>query len=83
MDAVSSVVSESDYAHIKRILTQGCPHSFKFEESPENKARALARGNQKSFVMNDEVVAETINKEDRNSHLIPLHGWVCKIAPNF
>ena len=47
LDAVSSVVSESDYIHIKRILTQGCPHSFKFEESPENKARALARGNQK------------------------------------
>ena len=83
LDAVSSVVSESDYAHIRRILTQGCPHSLKFEESPENKARALARGNQKSFVMNEDIVAKTINKEDRNSHIVTLHGWVCGIAPNF
>ena len=32
--------------------------------------------------MNEKIVAQTINKEDRNSHLVPLHGWVCKIAPN-
>ena len=31
LDAVSSVVSESDYAHIKRILMQGCPQSSLFE----------------------------------------------------
>ena len=83
LDAVSSVVSQQDYNQIKRILTEGCPHTFKFEEPVDNKARALVRGNQKSFSMNDIVVNKTINKEDRNSHIVPMHGWVCELAPNF
>ena len=33
LDAVKSVVSMSDYMHIERMLTSGCPYELSFEES--------------------------------------------------
>ena len=32
--------------------------------------------------MNNEILAKTINKENKNVHIVPLQGWVCKIARN-
>ena len=42
----------------------------------------IKRGNQKSVLDNPELVNKIINKEDRYSHLIPLHEWVCKLGPH-
>ena len=36
LKAIKSVVSISDYDHIKRILTSGCPFEFKFKDSTES-----------------------------------------------
>ena len=33
--------------------------------------------------MNDEIMAKAINKEDKNGHIVPLQGWICKIDRNF
>ena len=79
---VAPVVSVEDYDQIKRILTKGCPFSLKFEEEGDKKMRAISRGNQKSFIQNPDVVQETLNKEDRNSHLVPMHDWVCRLGSN-
>ena len=70
-----------DLAHIYRILTQGCPSRIEFSEPAENKMNALARGNQKSFDEYPEIVQKTMNKEDRNSHLISLADWVVYFSP--
>ena len=82
LGAVKSVVSVSDYCHIKRILTSGCPFELHFEESSASKFDMIGKGNQKSFDQNPDQVEEIINKEDRNNHILPLHDWVCQLGPN-
>ena len=47
LQAVKSVVSISDYYHIKRILTSGCPFELQFEESSASKFDIVRKGNQK------------------------------------
>ena len=63
----------SDYDHLKRILTQGCPSQFRFDEELQNNHIMMNRGNLKSFVDKPDLVDKTMNKEDRYSHVIPLH----------
>ena len=70
------VSSESDVEHIKRILSDGCPAEFDYEESVENKKIFLQRGNHPSVTIHADVVKETLNKEERNSHVIPFYYWV-------
>ena len=82
LDGVKSVVSISDYVQIERILTTGCPYELIFEETSESKLKLIKRGNQKSFNQYPDQVAKIINKEDRNSHVFPLHEWVCYLGPN-
>ena len=82
LDAVKSVVSMSDYMPIERTLSSGCPHELNFEESTESKLKIIGRGNQKSFIQHSDQVAKSINKEERNSHIFPLHKWACHLGPN-
>ena len=82
LEAVKSVVSISDYYHIKRILTSGCPFELQFEEPSASKFDTIRKGNQKSFNQNPDQVEKIINKEDRNNHILPLHDWVCQLGPN-
>ena len=49
LTALYSHVSKSDYDHIQRILTQGCPAKLHFDEPSTNKLAIVRRGNQKSF----------------------------------
>ena len=37
LEAVKPVVSMSNYMHIERMLTSGCPYELNFEESTESK----------------------------------------------
>ena len=76
-------ISDSNFAHIKRILTQGCPASLNYEEDASSKLAMMKRGNQKNFVDNPDVVKQTINKEDRYSHLLPLAAFFCLFSPFF
>ena len=74
-------VPVDDMSQIMRILTSGCPADFALEESAASKALMIKRGNQKNFVMNEEKVRKTVNKEDRFSHLIPLPPWILDCSP--
>ena len=69
LDAVKYVVSMSDYMHIERMLTSGCPYELSFEESTESRLKIIGRGNQTSFVQHSEQVAKSVNKEERNGHI--------------
>ena len=79
--AIGQYIDPSDLAHIKRILTRGCPAQLTFDEEPENKKRLLERGNQKSFDMHPELVKKTLNKEEKHSHVIALKDWVVQASP--
>ena len=79
---IGQYIEQDDMDHIKRILTSGCPAQLVFEEEAENKNKLIARGNQKSFDMHPEHVKKTLNKEEKNSHLIPVKDWVVRASPS-
>ncbi len=79
--AVRGNVSDDDYAHMKRILLDGCPAQLDFKEPLSNKTEMIKCGNSKSFNNNTTLVLKTMNKEDRYSHLIPLDEIMCRFSP--
>jgi hypothetical protein len=79
--AVRGYVSADDYAHMKRILLNGCPAQLDFKEPLSNKIKMIERGNSKSFNNNTTLVLKTMNKEDQYSHLIPLDEIMCRFSP--
>jgi hypothetical protein len=78
---VSPHVDETNAAHIKWILTQGCPVRISFEETSAMKASIFLKGNQATFKMYPEILTKTMNKEDRYSHLLPVNFWVLHFSP--
>jgi hypothetical protein len=58
----------------------GCP-SIIVKESSEMKATIIEKGNQATFKMYPDIVKKTMNKEDRNSHLLPVKLWVLRFLP--
>jgi hypothetical protein len=84
VDKIMSVArefgTESDADHIERQLTHGCPSGLDYEETQENKTIFLERGNEPSVDLSPDLVAEALNEEERNSHVIPFMGWVVWFA---
>ena len=78
---VRPYISKEDYMHLTRILMQGCPAECLFEELNEDKLLMMQRGNQKNFVENPECVKEALNKEDKHSHILPVHELMCFFSP--
>lgn len=79
--AVHGHVNDEDYEQMERILREGCPSKFTFFFSKANKKKMMQRGNCTSVDSNQDVVAKTMNKEDRNSHLITLPSVICRFCP--
>ena len=75
LSVVSSLISNQDCEHIKRIINQGCPSQLDFEEDSDNKHQVLQRGNQKTFNKYPEVTTKVMNKEEMNSHVLALKAW--------
>ncbi len=69
------------FAHMKRILLDGCPAQLNFEEPLSNKIKMIEHRNSKSFNNNTNLVLKTMNKEDRYSHLILLDEIMCLFSP--
>ncbi len=65
---------------MKRIILNGCPAQFNFEEPLSNKIEMIDQGNSKSFNTNTALVLKTMNKEDRYSHLIPFDKIMCRFS---
>jgi hypothetical protein len=74
-------VLANNYAHMKRILLDGCPAQLNFEEPLSNKIKMIKCRNSKSFNKNTNLVLKTMNKEDWYSHLIPLDEIMCCFSP--
>jgi hypothetical protein len=78
---VSPHVDETNAAHIKWILTQGCPTRISFGETFAMKASIILKENQATFEMYPEIVTKRMSKEDRYSHLLPVKLWVLHFSP--
>ncbi len=78
---VSPYINEEDCKHIKRIIDQGCPSHLHFEEEYENKHLALQKGNQHTFLLHPKVTAKVMNKEEKNSHVLPFKRWLVYFSP--
>jgi len=81
LSAVSQHINEEDCRHIEQIINQGCPSFLNFEERYENKHAVLRRGNQTTFLQHPEVTAKAVNKEEKNSHILPFKGWFVYFSP--
>lgn len=81
LDEITPHVSAVDVEHVKRILTQGCPSYLNFMEPSNNKLNVIRRGNSNTFETNQPLVEKTMNKEERNSHIIPMRKWVVYFSP--
>jgi hypothetical protein len=46
-----------------------------------NKLADIEKGNQQTFEAHPEVVAKTMNKEEKNSHVLPFRHWVVYFSP--
>lgn len=65
-------IPPDDLNHVEQIMTQGCPAKFVKKFDKANKIKMLRRKNSSSLNKNAEVAVETMNKEDKNSHVIPV-----------
>jgi hypothetical protein len=78
---VSPYINEEDREHIKCIINQGCPSHLDFKEEYENKHLALWKGNQHTFLLHPEVTTKAMNKEEKNSHILPFKHWMAYFSP--
>jgi hypothetical protein len=81
LEKVSPYICKVDCKHIVCIINQGCPSHIDFEESYENKHMVLWKGNQQTFLQFPEVTAKAMNKEERNSHVLPFRQWLVHFSP--
>lgn len=80
LDAVAPHVSEEVREHMDRVLNLQVPASFNWEEPAWHKAAFLNRGNSTTVARHAEEVTKTLNKEERNHHVMPFPGWLCRFA---
>ena len=78
---ISPYIEREDVEHIERILAKGVPSYMNFEEASDMTSFIIEKGNQATFKMYPEAVTKTMNKEDKNSHLIPIKRWVLHFSP--
>ena len=81
INEVSPYIEREVVKHIERILTKGVPSYMNFEEASDMKSFIIEKGNLATFKMYPEAVAKTMNKEDKNSHLISIKRWVLHFSP--
>jgi hypothetical protein len=82
LNRIKPHINDTDFQDIERILRTGCPHSIDYELPKASKSEMIARGNQKSLIDHMDLDVETMNKEERHSHIIPLHNYLCRFGPS-
>ncbi len=81
INKVTPFVCKTDIAHIKRVLTQGCPSCLVFDEARENKLFVTQKRNQHTFLQHPEVAKKTVNKIEKNNHVIAPQSWTVLFSP--
>ena len=78
---MSPFVSKADMKKMVRVLAIGCPHDLDFGMPHEEKLKMMKHGKTSSVTNHLNIVKATVNKEKRNSHVVPVHSWLCPISP--
>jgi hypothetical protein len=81
LSVVLSLISDEDCEHIKQIINQGCPSHLNFEEEYKHEHQVLWKWNQQTFLEHPEVTAKAMNKEEKNSHVLPFKPWTIHFSP--
>ncbi len=81
LNRVKELIPSDDYQQMKRILFDGCPAEFSYEESNSSRLRSFDRGNQPSYTRNMEKVKAALNKEDRYSHVLVIDEDLAYFSP--
>ena len=55
-----------------RVLTVGCSHDLDLEMPHEEKLKMIKRGNASLVTDHFDIVKATLNKEERNLHVVPV-----------
>jgi hypothetical protein len=74
-------IEPEDAKHIGQIIMQGCPSLLNFDKDTMNKLAVIDKGNQQTFDVHPEVAKKTMNKEEKNSHVLPFRRWVIYFSP--
>ena len=78
---VKDIASAEDYRHLQRILYDGCPADFNYTESAESQKSSFERGNQPTYFRSPEKTKKGLNKEDKNSFVIPIDDDLAFLSP--
>ena len=81
INGVSPYIEREDAQHIEWILIKGVPSYMNFKKALDMKPFIIEKENQTTFKMYPEAVTKTMNKEDKNNHLIPIKRWVLHFSP--
>jgi hypothetical protein len=81
LEKVLLYIEPKDAKHIDQIIIQGCPSLLNFDEATMNKLAVINEGNQKTFEAHPEVMAKTLNKEEKDSHVLHFRQWVVYFSP--
>ena len=81
LNRVRNIIPDDDYAHMERVLYDGCPAEFNFEESNHSRLRSFDRGNHPGFTQKSEKVTRALNKEDRNSYVLVIDEDLAYFSP--
>ncbi len=81
LQRVKEIASPEDYLHLKRILFDGCPAEFNFTEDSKSRQRSFERGNQPTYYHRPDKTKKALNKEDKNSFVIPIDEDLAYMSP--
>jgi hypothetical protein len=81
LNEIKPYVDWQDYVDIERILNTGTPFELTKEVPKEQKQKYLSKGNCPSVEANSQKVIKAMNKEDKQSHLIPVSELFCYFSP--
>ena len=79
--AVKPLLPKEDYLDLKRCYEVGSPNKLVAEVSRDNSMLYLQKGNHPNMAQNPEIVQETMNKEEKNCHVLPLPAWLMRFLP--
>lgn len=80
IDRIQPHVDPVDVAAIERILLHGCPKQFDVEIAKSEKTKWISRGNQKTIDDNFALVKKTMNKEESQSHILPVNDYLVNFS---
>ena len=79
---LEGIVHQRDIDDLQRVFKVGAPTRMVAESTSKNFQDYFTYGNHASIAQDIEKVEKTMNKEERNSYVLPLPNWLARFIPN-